>query len=370
MKLKQHNDMKKTNLIYLAGAILFMFALAFTSCTKEGPAGPAGANGTNGTDGEDGIDGTDGTATCIECHDDSQVMFAKSLQWENSIHATGGHQQRNGTSCAPCHVSQGFLERMATGAMETEGDILNPNPVNCYSCHSIHSTYTTDDWALTYAEPVDYWHTGGEAVDIDFGNGNLCANCHQSRVVDPWPVPGGADVGPITSYRYGPHHGPMSNLLGGFGGYEVAGSLTYTNSLHTTIEDACVTCHMADSPGLEFGGHVMNVAFDGNLNEEGCISCHPDGIEDETIEAQEEIHALLEELHYKLIDIMVSDSAGYLLGDDGENRASSSNPANLTADEAGAFFNFKFIEEDRSGGIHNLKYSKALLTNSIEALNE
>lgn len=362
--------MKRSKLLYLLGTLVVLAMLSI-SCTKEGPAGPAGANGADGADGangENGINGEDGTASCIQCHDDSQVMFAKTLQWETSIHATGGTYERNGSSCAPCHVSQGFLERMATGEQTTAGDVLNPNPINCYTCHSIHSTYTTDDWGFTYADPVDFWHTGGEAVDIDFGRGNLCANCHQSRVPNPWPVVGSSDTYEITSYRFGPHHGPMSQVLGGFGGYEVSGSMTYTNAMHTTIENACVTCHMADSPVTESGGHAMNVAYDGNLNETGCIACHPDGIEDATIAKQEEIHMLLEELHNILITQLISDSSGYLLGADGENRASSSNPASLSADKAGAFFNFKLIEEDRSGGIHNWKYAKALLTNSIEAI--
>ena len=199
--------------------------------------------------------------------------------------------------------------------------------MNCYTCHWIHATYTTDDWALTYTEPVDYWHTGGAAVSEDFENGNLCSNCHQSRVVSAWPVPGSADIYEITSQRYGPHHGPMANLLGGFGGYEVAGSLTYTSSMHKNIENACVTCHMADAYGLQAGGHVMNVAYEYHggieLLEAGCdaAECHPDGIADETEAVQEEIHELLTDLWYKLIDLGVTDSTGYLMGDNGGNAA-------------------------------------------------
>jgi hypothetical protein len=125
---------------------------------------------------------------------------------------------------------------------------------------------------------------------------------------------------------------------------------------------------MADAFGVEYGGHVMNVAYNGTLNESGCVECHPEGIADATEEKQEEIHGLLEELGNLLIAEAIMDSTGYLLGDDGINRASSSNPANLTADEAGAFFNYKFIEEDRSGGIHNWKYARALLINSKESI--
>jgi len=36
--------------------------------------------------------------------------------------------------------------------------------------------------------------------------------------------------------------------------------------------------------------------------------------------------------------------------------------------EAGALFNFKFVEEDKSRGVHNFKYANALLVNSIAAI--
>ena len=35
---------------------------------------------------------------------------------------------------------------------------------------------------------------------------------------------------------------------------------------------------------------------------------------------------------------------------------------------AGAALNYRFIEEDRSKGVHNFEYARALLTNSIESL--
>lgn len=368
--------MKKVNLIYLLSVVLFGAMIMMGSCTKEGPAGPAGSNGTDGvdgTDGEDGINGTDGTTTCIECHDNSESLLTISSQWEVSVHATGHTFERNGTSCAPCHTSQGFLERMAAGAMETTEDILNPNPTNCYTCHMIHDTYTPADLAFTYADATDYWFNPNGDATPDFGSGNLCANCHQSRIADPFPTVGSGDTYTITSFRYGPHHGPQSQMLAGFSGYEIEGSYTYTNSPHTGIENSCVACHMAEdagTPAYALGGHSFNVAYDGDLNQAGCVGCHPDGIEDETEAMQEEVHGMLEELHYKLIDMMIADSSGYLLGDDGENRASSDNPANLSANEAGAFFNFKFVEEDRSAGLHNYKYARALLTNSLEALGE
>jgi len=66
--------MKRINKFYFIFTIFVAVMFTIVSCTKEGPAGPAGADGTNG---ENGIDGKDGTAAGVQCHDKSQVNFAK-----------------------------------------------------------------------------------------------------------------------------------------------------------------------------------------------------------------------------------------------------------------------------------------------------
>ena len=40
----------------------------------------------------------------------------------------------------------------------------------------------------------------------------------------------------------------------------------------------------------------------------------------------------------------------------------------MTMNQAGGIFNYKFVEEDLSGGMHNFSYAKKLLENSIESL--
>jgi len=347
--------MKKLNLIYCLS--LFIIGLVVTaSCTKEGPAGK------DGLDGEKGIDGNDGTATCIQCHDNSQTIFSKSIQWEASTHATGGNFDRNGTDCAPCHTSQGFLERMDAGTMTTAAAISNPNPVNCYTCHEIHQTFTPADWALTHTDAVDFWHTAGSNASSDFGSGNLCANCHQARIATPFPELGSTEVYSVTNFRYGPHYSPAGNMIGGLGGYEVAGNVPYTNSPHSNVENGCVTCHMGEAIGVASGGHQMK------WNTNGCIKCHPSGIQAELDILQAEFAGYMTTLNALLSDKGIITEDGYLMGNDGINRASANNPANLTADELGAFYNYKFVYYDHSGGVHNYKYARALLLNTIDAI--
>jgi hypothetical protein len=347
--------MKKFNFIYCLSLCILGLSVVI-SCTKEGPPGK------DGLDGEKGIDGSDGTATCIQCHDNSQTIFSKSIQWEASMHAKGGNFFRNSTDCAPCHTSQGFLERMAEGTQTTAAAISNPNPINCYTCHEIHKTFTPADWALTHTEVVDYWHTGGSGTSIDLGSGNLCANCHQARPVNPWPETGSTQEYTVTNFRYGPHYSPAGNMVSGIGGYEISGDLTYTNSPHSNTERGCVTCHMGEPVGVTSGGHQMTP------NANGCIDCHPNGIQAELNLLQAEFAGYMETLFEILQEKGIIMDDGYLMGNDGVNRASANNPANLTADELGAFYNYKFVYYDHSGGVHNYKYARALLLNTINAI--
>jgi len=348
--------MIKSSRISFIFSMFIALIFFFSSCTKEGPAGPAGQDGTNG---EDGINGTDGTATCIQCHDNSQVQFAKTLQWESSTHATGGNFERNGVACAPCHTSQGFLERMATGEHITAASIKNPNPPNCYTCHMVHNDYEVSDWALTFKDPVQLWHPA-EKASVDLGTGNLCANCHQSFIPEPMPVPGGENVN-IASPYWGAHHGPVANIIGQAGGYEVGEG--YGSSFHATnIENSCTTCHLAEAYGVQAGGHNMGMtyAYHGHdvVNTAGCVSCHTDTEALATkIEAtQVAITTLLADLGTILITQGVMDETFHAV------------PGEMTADQAGGVLNFNMVREDKSLGIHNFMYSRTLLENSIASL--
>lgn len=348
----------KKFLAILGACALFFSAVIIISC--EGPAGPQGPVGLQG---EQGIVGADGTATCILCHDDSQVKFAKTNQWEASVHATGGNYSRNSTSCAPCHTSQGFLERIAAGTQKTAAAIEDPNPINCYTCHAIHSSYTEDDWDLNVETAVTFWHNG---ESHDFGEGNVCAECHQSRPATPVVLTTAlaTDSVTLTKSSYGPHHSPQGLMFAGTGGVEFTGSESYVASSHTTmITNACVQCHMAEAYGNKAGGHTWNMGYESHgdmeLNTAGCEDCHTD--EDALILKVETTAGEVEDLMTSLYGLLVN--RGVLTAD------SSAVTKKMKEIEAGAIYNYKMILEDRSNGVHNGPYAKALLQNSIDAIN-
>ncbi|PLW97437.1 MAG: hypothetical protein C0593_08710 [Marinilabiliales bacterium] len=321
--------------------VLLVFVI---SCTKQGPQGTPGV---------------DADAICGTCHNVSSDIVAKQTQFGASGHATGSTFERNSADCAVCHTSQGFIERIENGTDEIAGDVSNPVHINCRTCHNIHLDYEESDYDLTTTAAVSLWIDGSI---FDFGSGNICANCHQPRVPSPKPEIGGEDV-TIPSPYWGLHHGPQSTMLSGTGGYEIAGSMSYTNSQHTNlVTEGCVKCHMPDPYGNQAGGHTFNMTYSYHGHDavwqEGCTDCHTDGNELETLiaDASDNLDVLLVDLKAKLITEGVLDSTDHVI------------PGTHSSLLAGAAMNYLFVLEDRSKGAHNYKYAEALLSNSIEAL--
>ena len=107
----------------------------------------------------------------------------------------------------------------------------------------------------------------------------------------------------------------------------------------------------------------MNYESRGTAREftASCEGCHGEDTDFDFLNAQTDVAALWDSLS----NILHADSI--LI--DGDINASSSAPLTLTADQAGAVMNLLYIEEDASTGVHNPRYVKALLKNSIQAVS-
>lgn len=346
----------------LAGLVIL--ALTSAGCEgPEGPAGPAGPAGATGPAGPAGPPGADGNATCGQCHVDNTDLFAKQLQYAQSFHYTGGDFERSTAPCAACHTHEGFMERLASGE-QTAGPIANPTPPNCRTCHQVHTTYTDADWALTTTAAVDLW-AGGQ---VDFGKGNLCAQCHQARplAADQTPVIDGPPV-TITSRRYGYHHSPVAQVLGGTGGFEFAGSMTIAGGPSTHgAPEGCPKCHMAEpvQDGVGAGGHTLWMESGGDDFVVGCnaLLCHGGSAQDfDLFGTRPNIDDLMDQLYNELLAIGIIDPA---VGAPDANRVAGTWPANVAA----AVVNWQMVLEDKSRGLHNPPYVRALLTNTIEKM--
>lgn len=362
------------------GSLPIALACVAVLAACEGPTGPTGPAGELGPAGLAGPAGLDGNGTCAQCHAEDTGLFAKQVQYEASVHRNGGNFRRGSSaSCSACHSHEGFTERIAAGTTAPVAGFENPTPPNCRTCHQIHTTFTNADFALATTAPVVMFNTALGTVDYGAAAGNLCAQCHQGRPLSPVPVIDGADVTP-TSSRYGIHHGPQAEVVAGIGAFEFTGSATITGGPNTHGNVAsnpklCATCHMATPRGDEAGGHTWNMSWgvegDEGNNTAGCETCHTGGLDSFDDHpfggagVQTEILGLLVDLETELVRIGIKRgmTPGYNLHDlepyINENVAY---PANVAA----AFANWQMFAEDRSLGIHNPRYARAVLTNSIE----
>ena len=288
---------------------------------------------------------------CGQCHD-SPTHHIKNYQWDTSAHArsmeaAGGYPSRS-ASCLKCMTAEGFIDVFVKGK---DTDIIeDPSPITCVTCHDPH----TDEY------PHHFRFFGIVELEngrkINMGRGAACAKCHTDQAATP---------------GHAAHH-PQAEMFSGSGGAEFPG-VRYTSTPHwKLIPDACVRCHMFETPGDEepghnlLGEHTYKVAYDNDTpddhsddvhNVRACAPCHT-GLTDFNINGtQDHLTALLHELE------------PLLPKEDSTPLYESSDTTTLTEAEEIAAFNYSFVEADASMGVHNAMYAKQLLWDSITALD-
>jgi hypothetical protein len=282
--------------------------------------------------------------SCTECHNNTTLIVSKEAQFrETSTHGTGESFIRGeGTDCAGCHGTEGAVARISAGLMPHDPSvtgIVNVSPFDCRTCHQIHTTYTSQDWALTgNAQPVALEMSGGT---FDGGQGNLCANCHQIRNAPPTVTAGNVE---ITSSRFGTHHGVEAAMLLGEGGLGVTGS---PSTHYQAVENTCVACHMGAEANHTYLPDVAR-----------CQACHADAEDFDIHGVQTEITAMVDELTALFIERgMMDEATGLWIV-----------PATYPEAVADAMWNYTFVKEDQSMGVHNSAYTRALLNQALEAM--
>ncbi len=286
----------------------------------------------------------DGSSSCADCHNDTTLLTGKKTAWAESLHGTGeAYARGSSASCAGCHSGGGFSMMVAAGQNPSTVTAGDPEPTrqDCRACHEVHETYTGADWALETTAAVPLAYVPGSTYDG--GMGNLCANCHQPRRVFPAANAEGMITG--ISSHWGPHHGPQSAMLLGKAG---AGGDGSPSGHYNLVADTCVGCHMNNDQ------HTFepDVAV--------CKTCHPAAEDFDVNGLQTDVQERLDAIGTALVaEGVLSDITA-----DGHPTVTEA-----PEDVAIALYNWIYIaHEDKSLGVHNPTYTKAMLTAAEEAL--
>ncbi|HEY3839979.1 MAG TPA: multiheme c-type cytochrome [Bryobacteraceae bacterium] len=310
-----------------------------------------------------------GSGACNSCHD-APTHHIKGTEWYNSMHSVTTTDPAGNASCVGCHTGPGFVGRM-TGAKTID---TSYGAINCQTCHEPHGQTTPTNAAHLIRIDAPVKLADGTLVS-NAGEGALCMNCHQARQNASTYVDSTAG-----SAHFGPHEGPQSDMLEGVNGYTYGRNIP--SSAHAFVaKDTCVACHMqtvatTDQAFLKAGGHTFKPSFtpDGSTAPVdlvgACQGCHGSEITSFDFALMDyngdgQIDGVQTEVQ-KLLDQLSS----MLPGGNGKPQTALTIDATWTKPQLRAAYNWSFVNNDGSKGIHNTAYAVGLLKASIDDLGK
>jgi hypothetical protein len=319
---------------------------------------------------------------CNQCHD-APTHHIYGTEWYASRHAmTTGPTSAN---CSPCHSANGFMSR---GAATTN---LTFSPITCQACHEPHgqTTPTNNPHQLRLSGPVAM--PDGTLI-TNANNGSICLQCHRNRngsvtnMLVKYPLGQATWAGGSS---FGTHDGPQGEMIEGVNAVTY-GKVIPSSAHRTAVTNLCVGCHMqeiaiADPAFLKAGGHTLNMTYNVVTNGvtntidkvDACVQCHGpiDSFDmprgdlngDGVIEGvQTEVQHLLDQLSTLLPNSTYVASGNYVA--DGLVKTSVSFKTNWPAKFLQAGYNWQFVNNDGSKGVHNAPFAVGLLKASIADL--
>jgi hypothetical protein len=306
------------------------------------------------------------TGNCAQCHDEPP-NHTKVKEWDLSLHAvtTRSPSGPGRESCVGCHTGTGFIDRME-GVPESDRR-TDYMPINCATCHDPHSAENPHQLRSTAPVTLE----NGAVVSAG-GNGRLCMNCHHAR----------EDANTYASSfhsHFGPHHGPQTDMLAGTNAYDYGKSIPSSGHLFAT-QDACVTCHMQDTASTNAvhtlaGGHTFKVAYEGDAPDGPtnavdvtgvCANCHGQVNMFDFARTDYDGNGIVEGVQTEVQGLM--NKLALLLPPVGQPKTTVTPDATWTAPQLEAAYNYLFVMEDGSHGIHNTAYAVGILKASINNL--
>ncbi|MDE3067653.1 MAG: hypothetical protein KGJ60_08890 [Verrucomicrobiota bacterium] len=304
---------------------------------------------------------------CAQCHDEPP-HHSKVAEWDNSVHAVTTRHPAGEASCVGCHTGKGFVQRMEGITNNIDTSYV---PINCQTCHEPHGETIPDGNPHLIRAMTSVTLMDGTVV-TNAGEGLLCMQCHHSRQ----DAAVYAATAPASRY-FGPHHGPQGDMLEGVNGFTY-GQAIPSSAHRTAVTNLCVTCHMqsvasSDPDFTRVGGHTFKPGWEGDTNHPAedlvgaCQQCHGSAVTDFDFPLQDyDGDGVIEGVQTEVQHLL--DKLSILLPPVGTVKSSLSIDSTWTRPQLEAAYNWQFVNNDGSRGIHNTAYAVGLLKASLANL--
>jgi hypothetical protein len=326
---------------------------------------------------------------CNQCHD-SPPNESQGAQWYVSRHAmTTGPSSVN---CLPCHSGDGFIERRS--ASNTNYAVVATSnatfaPISCQACHEPHGdTVPTNNPHLIRLMGAVTMPDG--TVVTNAGEGAVCLSCHQNR--------NGSATNQLVNYpagkptwfggsSFGAHDNPQGDMIEGINANTYGQAIPSSAHRHA-VANLCVGCHMqtvasSDPAFLLAGGHTFNMSYslvttNGTMlvtnsydKVDVCVQCHGQiasfNIPRGDLNGDGVIEGVQTEVQHMLdtLSTLLPNSSGVV---DGLVKTRISVTTNWSQQFLKAAYNWQFVSNDGSLGVHNAPFAAGILKASIADL--
>lgn len=345
-----------------------------------------------------------GAGTCSQCHDSLPNEY-QSTEWNASLHASSARE--TSVACVRCHTGPGFIGWATAGGMASQNlfptnvicanaystNILTTAPnttyeaITCQACHNPHDDSNPHELRMGYNVTL----SDGTVV-TNAGAGGFCMECHNNRngsytnMMAKYPLNQPNWAGGVA---FGPHDSPQGDMLEGVNA-ETYGQTIPSAPHASVVTDTCAGCHMqptTNTPAFSLaGGHTFKMSYTNSLGAKVpvayvCTQCHgnvtnfdilaPDYVGYGYSQGiQTQVQILLNQLSMLLPPPTYQANPSNYVADGQIKTAATFRtvPTNWPTKFLKAVYNFEFVANDGSLGVHNGPFAVGLLKASIANL--
>ncbi len=288
--------------------------------------------------------------------------------------------------CGKCHSAQQFVyQAIEQRSDPTALEDVEPFGVTCVACHDPHEKANPHQLRTIGDVVLESGH-----VFQDGGLGNLCAQCHQSRVLDDLQRE-------ISISRFTPHFGPQADVMLGVNAWHFGRPYESGESVHKFVTvDTCVTCHMAEIPedgwthseGALVGGHSFKIVNQRETTSEtddksnlrnACYPCHlnmtsVDRVMQTSLDynrngkregIQTEIKGMLDQI----AEAMIQKYPSITMLNNRELELNAETFDQMSYEDKAVVYNYHLILRDGSFGIHNTAFTIEVLQQTLNQIS-